>query len=402
MFFTVQRKLRTIRRIGENPDEIRLFILSRFPSISPTSYWLRWLYPAWWKYIFHALTTGLRGRTREFKTDPSTRFLLRVPNDAGIGDQIVTSWSEAYMLARQYELTFVHHPFVRSPHDNSDWDDFLGFGIGETQARQILKNNDLKTVWLPPISLTDKGNISLVGRIVNQVYPQSNILFRLASKVYFKTDLDQSKVMPAVYSKKYQAARRKLPLDPNFDARHLHIGVHIRRGDVSTLEKTNVQQWKWRWVSDAYYLNALGDLLTLVDELPVQVHIFSDGSEAELCAFRNVPHCVFHLHDDPKRVFHGLVSADILVSSSSAFAICAGKISRGVKLIGRDFDQAQFRLFRSRDSRLGSSRNQMGICPTAPGLKYASNLRIEELHRDYSLGCKSVTRWLSLSDLNVG
>ena len=250
------------------------------------------------------------------------------------------------MLARKYGLTFVHHPFVRSPHDpNTDWEEFLGFGIGETEARQVLQNKDLKTVWLPPISLADQRNITLVGRIINQVYPQSNILFRLASNIYFRADLDQSEILPAVYSKKYEAARRKFPLNLSFDTQYLHIGVHIRRGDVSALKETNTQQWNWRWISDAYYLNALGDLLALVDKMPFQVHIFSDGTEGELCAFRHVPHCVFHLHEDPKRAFHGLVSVDILVSSSSAFAICAGKISSGVKLIGRDFDHAQFRLF---------------------------------------------------------
>jgi hypothetical protein len=250
------------------------------------------------------------------------------------------------MLARTYGLTFVHHPFVRSPHDsNTDWERFLGFGIDETEAWQVLQNKDVKTIWLPPISLADQKNITLVGQIINEVYPQSNILFRLASNIYFEANLDQSQIMPAIYSKKYLAARRKFPLDLGFDTRYLHIGVHIRRGDVNALKETNTRQWKWRWISEAYYLNALGDLLALVDKMPFQVHIFSDGTEGELCAFRRVPHCIFHLHEDPKRAFHGLVSVDILVSSSSAFAVCAGKISRGVKLIGRDFDHAQFRLF---------------------------------------------------------
>jgi hypothetical protein len=114
---------------------------------------------------------------------------------------------------------------------------------------------------------------------------------------------------------------------------------------VSKLKQTNLQQWQWRWVSDAYYLNALRDLLTVIGPMPYVVHIFSDGSEAELRAFHQVANCVFHLGDDPKRAFHCLASADVLVSSSSAFAICAGKISSGLKLIGRDFDQPQFRLF---------------------------------------------------------
>jgi len=332
-----------MRRITENPDEIRLFIVSRFRSLSPTSYWLRWLYPAWWKYVVCALVIG--SRSWERKTDPSSRFLLKAPNAAGIGDQIVTSWSETYMLARQYALTFVHHPFLDSPHDNCDWESFLGFGIGEIQAQHIMKDKALKTVWLPPVSLANQYNISLLGRIINQVYPQNNTLFRLATNVYFNTDLDQSGTMPAIYSQKYQAARRKWPLEVNFVAQPLHIGVHVRRGDVSRLKETNTQQWKWRWVSDAYYLNVLRDLLTVIGDMPSMVHIFSDGREAELHAFNHLPHCVFHLHDDPKRAFHGLLSADVLVSNSSAFSICAGKISSGVKLIGRDFEQAQFRLF---------------------------------------------------------
>lgn len=346
MFRTIWRKINTMRRIGENPDEMRLFILSRFSATSPTSYWLRWLYPAWWKYVCYTLTTCFFGKNKQVSMDCSSRLLLRVPNAAGIGDQIVTSWSETYMLARKYGLTFVHHPFVKSPIDSDrNWEEFLGFGIGEIQADQVLQNKKLKIVWLPPISLADQSNIALVGRIINEAYPQSNILFRLASNIYFETDLDQSEIMPAVYSTKYQAARRKFPLDPGFDTYRLHIGVHIRRGDdVNALKERHIQQWKWRWISDSYYLNSLRGILTLIDT-PFQVHIFTDGTERELCAFGNVPHCVFHLNEDPQRAFHGLVSVDILVSSSSAFAVCAGKISRGVKLIGRDFDHAQFRLF---------------------------------------------------------
>ena len=343
MFPIVRRKIKTIRRLVENPDALRIFILTRFPSISPTSYWLRYLYPAWWKYVFRSL--GLRSGNKKVNTDCSSCFLLRVPNVAGIGDQIVTSWSETYVLACKYGLTFVHHPFVRSPHDpNTDWEEFLAFGSGETEAQQVLQNDALKTVWLPPISLADQRNIDLLGQIINQVYPRTNILFRLPSNIYFGSDLDQSQILPAVYSTKYEAARHERPLDLGFDRRCLHVGVHVRRGDLKGLKQTDTQQWKWRWISDAYYLNALGDLLPLL-KAPFQIHIYSDGNEDELGAFRQIPDCIFHLNGDPRRAFHGMVSADILISSSSAFAICAGKISRGVKLIGRDFDHAQFRLF---------------------------------------------------------
>ena len=40
-----------------------------------------------------------------------------------------------------------------------------------------------------------------------------------------------------------------------------------------------------------------------------------------------------------------MATADMLVVSTSAFAICAGKISFGIKLAGKDFDSPQFRVF---------------------------------------------------------
>ena len=340
---TLKRKLTTMRRMSANADEWRLFILSRFPAISPTSYWFRWLYPAWWKYIFSGL--ALRLDSKPTNTNSSNRFLLSVPKTAGIGDQIVTSWSETYMLARRYGLTFVHHAFVRSPHDpETDWESFLGFGIGEFGAKHVLQNEALKTVWLPPISLSNQWNIKLLGKIINRVYRRENILFRLPTNIYFNACVDQTKILPAVYSVKYEAARRKMPFNLGFDSGRLHVSVHVRRGDLNTLKVTNKEQWKWRWISDAYYLNALHDLLPLL-KAPFQIHVYSDGSEAELDAFSDISDCILHLSGDPRQAFHGLVSADILISSSSAFALCAGKISRGVKLIGRDFDHEQFRLF---------------------------------------------------------
>jgi hypothetical protein len=234
---------------------------------------------------------------------------------------------------------------VRSPHDpETNWEEFLGFGVNEMQAEQIVQNGALKIVRLPPISLMDQRNISLVGRIINQAYPQSNIVFRLPSDIYFETDLDQREIMPAIYSKKYEASRRRAPLDVGFKSGYLHIGVHIRRQgnrpNLSPCLNETHPEWKWRWISDGYYINALEDLLPLIDR-PFQVHIFSDGTEEELYAFNGRPNCIFHLHEDPRWVFHAMVCADILLSSSSAFSICAGKISSGLKLIGRGFNHSR-------------------------------------------------------------
>jgi hypothetical protein len=341
----VRRKQNALRRARENPDEVRLFVISRFPSISQSSIWLRWLYPAWWRYIF------ISWSMRFWRNHPTcgvcrNRFLLRVPNKAGIGDQIVTSWSEAYILAREFGLNFVHHPFVRSPHDpDTDWEKFLGFGVGETDAHQVLSDPALKTVWLPPLSLANQRNISIYRDIIERSYPEDNILFRLPRNMYFHASIDQSKIMPKIYAAKYEAARRQNPSKYMPDPSVLNVAVHIRRGDISSLKDKDFQQWERRWISDEYYLNALQDVIRTIGEVPFKVHIFSDGTEHELSAFSVVPHRIFHLREEPSVTFHALTSADILILSSSSFSICAGKICKGMKLIGRGFDRSDFKLF---------------------------------------------------------
>lgn len=121
------------------------------------------------------------------------------------------------------------------------------------------------------------------------------------------------------------------------------VAVHIRRGEISSLKDKDFQQWERRWISDGYYLNALQDVIRTIDDVPFKVHIFTDGTEHELSAFSIVPHCVFHLREEPSVTFHALTSADILILST--FSICAGKICKGMKLIGRGFDRSDFKLF---------------------------------------------------------
>ncbi len=339
-------KLATLAGLMRDPDRLRVYVRNRIPSLPATSPLIRWLYPAWWKYQVYRFSFRFRGGEGETKPKGRNRYLIRIPNAAGIGDQILTCWSETYMLARTYGLTFAHHPFLRSYHcPDADWEAFLGFGEGEVQATELLRDKSLVKVYLPPLALTSPQNHLILSRLINRVYRQDNVVFHLGTGVYLGSDIEQAEVMPSVYQHKYQAARRRSRVAETFDQRHLHVAVHIRRGDLALLKDALGEQWDKRWIDLSYYTNVLGDLLSALATYRTQVHIFSDGTADELAELESFPNTRLHLGDDPIESFHAMVIADVLVVSTSAFAICAGKICGGIKLAGKDFDSPQFRLF---------------------------------------------------------
>ncbi len=249
------------------------------------------------------------------------------------------------MLAQKYQLSFVHHPFARSYHSpDVDWESFLGFSDQETTAEEVLSNKDLKVIYLPPVPLTSRRNHLILSRLITRVYPQNNVVFHMGN-AYLSSDINQSELMPSVYRQKYWKRRRTAPMPSAFFEDSLNVAVHVRRGDVASLKETQPDQWKHRWIEVSYYKELLSDLLTSLPTSRINIHIYSDGDEQELADLADLPNTTLHLHDDPTQSFHDMVVADVLVVSSSAFSICAGKISEQVKLVGRHFDTADFRLF---------------------------------------------------------
>jgi hypothetical protein len=339
-------RLATLRGLLRDPDRLRVYVCNRIPWLPATSPLIRCLYTAWWKYQVYRFSFRCRNGDAGTKPNGRNRYLLRVPSAAGIGDQIVTCWSETYMLARKHGLTFAHHPFRRSYHcPDVDWEAFLGFGEGEVQAAELLSDNRLMKVYLPPLSLTSPQDHLILSRLINRVYRQDNVVFHLGTGVYLGSDIEQGEVMPSVYQHKYQAARSRSPMAETFDQCYVHVAVHIRRGDLALLKDDLGEEWNKRWIDLSYYANVLGDLLAALATHRTQVHIFSDGTADELAELQSFPNTRLHLGDDPLESFHAMVTADVLVVSTSAFAVCAGKICPGIKLAGKDFDSPQFRLF---------------------------------------------------------
>jgi hypothetical protein len=336
-------KLRTARQVFANPDALRQYLCHRWRSLEPTSLRVRWLFPAWWRY--HLPVRPLRDRRASGTRTRGGRYLVRVPCAAGIGDQIVTAWSETFLLARDLGLTFAHSPFLPSPHSEGvDWDAFLGFGVDEVQAGNLFRGPGLRTVYLPPLALNTPTDRLALQTLVCDVYPQDSLIFHLGTGLYLNSQLDQAPTMPGVYRDKYWRARRAAPMRTNWSADEIHVAVHVRRGDIASLKDRNAPGWERRWVDASYYIRLLG---ALRDQLPAQtrLHVYTDGTPLEVRELAVFPRTDFHVREDPRQSFHDLIVADVLVVSSSAFAITAGKISAGLKLVSRTFDAADFRLY---------------------------------------------------------
>lgn len=340
----LSKKLITFLSLRKNPHDFRTYLCNRF-GLSQTSYIIRWVYPAWWNYVLYLISFRFNADNNK-DTAKSTRYLVRVPNESGIGDQIVTSWSEVYVMAKKYGLTFTHYPFKRSPHcAEIDWESFFGFGAGEVSAQTVLDDRSLKKVYMPPLLLSSQKNNLILSRLIERVYDKNNIVFHLGSGLYLQSDIDHSDIMPEVYRTKYWKARTNLKIESSFHNEYFNIAVHIRRGDVNYLKEEYEFQWQRRWIETSYYANALTDLNNLISCNNVAVHIYSDGVKEELRDLDIFPHTAYHLCEDPRQTFHDMVTADVLIVSTSAFSILAGKISTGIKLIGKGFDRPDFRLF---------------------------------------------------------
>ena len=96
-----------------------------------------------------------------------------------------------------------------------------------------------------------------------------------------------------------------------------------------------------QWLDISYYQLLIHAVLDELDGVPFSLNIFSDGIADELRPLTAELPCIVHLGGNPKLAFHQMVTADILLPGLSSFSIVAGKLSRGAKLVGKQFDDAK-------------------------------------------------------------
>lgn len=321
---------------------MRVFLKNKFPRLKDDSFAIQIWYPAYRRLLSYNLYLCVGIRPKRGNDNATRRYLTRIPNPAGIGDQISSCWVETYSIAKKLKLQFVHQPFVVSYHSPTvDWEDFLGFGVDEVHMCDLARGGEfakIRTVFIPPFRHDCQRGLQAFEKLVCEVYAGERILFHLGTGVYLNNESERDFSPYEILRSKYFRAN---PIS-FWDGLHgIRIAVHVRRGDLDDLRSTNPKEYSRRWLDISYYQLLINAVLDELDGVPFSINIFSDGTGDELGPLTAELPCVVHLGGNPKLAFHQMVTADILLPGLSSFSIVAGKLSRGAKLMGKQFDDVK-------------------------------------------------------------
>lgn len=289
----------------------------------------QWLYPAWWQYRLHFL---FNRPVRQTIPSGQRRYITIIPGPdggtAGIGDQL-SKWNTALVLALKYNLKLVHHPLVRW-WGEVGWDEFLGFGLGELTYKVAMEDASLRKVWLPPLDLKKKEaeRLRFVETVITTLYPQDNILFHLGDGTNVRDHSSSGRWL----REKYWRARKMEPLPKAGTPGHLIIALHIRRGDLVEMKKSNTKAWRPRWLDNGYFVRIVESVQEALGGRPSEIHVYSEGAREDFPEMAVWQKVVWHLNEDLKQTWHGLVTADVLVTSPSSLSYHAGFLNEGVKI----------------------------------------------------------------------
>lgn len=105
----------------------------------------------------------------------------------------------------------------------------------------------------------------------------------------------------------------------------LHIGIHIRRGDVSLTQNSN------RFLPNDYYLSILNKIKEITNK-KMRIDIFSekDSCESFDVFTNNFSDCFIHLNDDLKYCWETLINSDIFIMSKGSFSFVPALYNKNI------------------------------------------------------------------------
>ncbi len=274
------------------------------------------LYPAFW----HQIGSDYGSITEELY------FTARPNPGAGIGHQMA-NWIAGYWFAKEFGLKFAHIPF-----SSQTWEDFLGFGQGETAVSE-LKRKGYRIVRLP---LFDEFNPKEMNRIRTIICSYSG------KKVIFLTEQDQFYqaqygVMKEIQDKFYGASARKED-HLIYQKEAYNIAVHVRRGDIIQKKGANDPNLTMRYQENEYFVNALKTVFDyLKDRNNIHIYLFSQGKEEQFQEFRQFPNLHYCLEMGAQESFLHMVYADALITSKSSFSYKPALLNNGIKFCPKNF-----------------------------------------------------------------
>lgn len=274
-----------------------------------------YIYRSYWHYLFHKARKAIN----------VTCYYSICPNPgAGIGHQIA-NWIAGYWYAQQFNLKFAHIPF-----STKQWDDFLGFGYGETQVTD-LKKQGYKIRKLPLFNEKNDKEVRL-NKLIIQSYAGEHVVFVAEQDQFYR---DQFGVMADIQKKFYNAPARKnnrLIYSPD----NFNIAIHVRRGDI--MANPANPNLAMRYLSNDYFEKVLRQVIENIQiDKPVHIYFFSQGKPEDYPEFASYPNLHWCLDMDAQSSFLHFVFADLLITSKSSFSYKPALLNKGIKVCPRNF-----------------------------------------------------------------
>jgi hypothetical protein len=275
-----------------------------------------YLYPAYW-YSKIAKPGG----------DLRTLYFAARPNPgAGIGHQIA-NWIAGYWFAGRFALPFAHIPF-----SSPQWEDFLGFGYGETTVGE-LTNNGYKVRRLPRFDEDNDADIRRIQSII-RAYAGKRVVFLAEQDQYYR---EQVGVIDRLQKKFYSAPARQRDR-VIFTPDSYNIAVHIRRGDIVQRPNQSNPNLGMRYQSNSYFVSALRTALSYASSRHnIHIYLFSQGVPEDFPEFKEFANIHFCLDMNARDSFLHMVFADALITSRSGFSFFPALLSHNTKFFPQEF-----------------------------------------------------------------
>ena len=284
--------------------------------------WYPYLYSSYWHMYL---------QRRQPEETYQNYFSARPNPGAGIGHQMA-NWLAGYWFAKKFGLRFAHIPFSNSriPYTESSWEEFLGFGNGETTLKELKKEQGYKIVRLPMFGEKNEKDLYMIRKIIRS-YADQKVVFLAEQDQFYE---EQFGVMDVIQNKFYYAPVKR-PLLIYEAYKGIHIAVHIRRGDVT--EASSNPNIRMRWLDTDYYCRVLRQLLKNLSGKDPHIYIFSQGKREEFEAYFPFPNVHYCLDMTAQDTFWHLTQADILLISKSSFSYKPALLSAGIVVAPKNF-----------------------------------------------------------------
>ncbi|KAJ3417043.1 Enkurin domain-containing protein 1 [Chytridiales sp. JEL 0842] len=274
---------------------------------------------------------------------PTGRFLLQPTYRRGIGNA-VAEYNLGVILAQKYNLTLVHKDLRCARMDPEPCADIFRLSSLNKWSLQTVNESvlagDIMEIMIPLKRPLLKTSDKFIGDYLNPnpsvkdkntVRRTNDILFRIpyhsASHSFEQTR--------EFWASAYKAARKTHPIPCSHfsttDPYKIHIGVHIRHGDVlDYAEQGKERLTKLRFLAMSYFVKTLQLIFNVVPQNHTVINVFSDGKWEDFQELLNTfPESQLILGGDPVKAMHHLAASDIIVGSKSGFTQIAALIGAG-------------------------------------------------------------------------